>query len=102
MPSVPQAVIPPSRFPRWARNSLTLLVLVSLTLGMPWYLINAMARSAWADTQALFQREGETMEFRTLLSPPIPEEQNFCASPRLLGLSAPPRQAVPHVEEGRR
>ena len=102
MQSIPPAAVRASRFPRWARNTLALMLLVAVTIGVPWCLINAMGRHAWGETQALFKREGETLEFRALLSPVLPEERNFCASPRLLGLAAPPGRPGPHAEEGRR
>src|SRR4051794_6950203 len=91
-----------SRFPRWARATASIVLLVVLAIWLPWRVVNAMARRTWLETQALFQREGETLDFRALLSRPVPEEQNFCAAPRLLGLAAPPGQAAPHAEEGRR
>lgn len=41
--------------------------------------VNYHGAKEWTAAQARLKQEGETLDFRTLLLPPVPEEKNFCA-----------------------
>src|SRR4051812_8394065 len=93
---------PSSKVPKWVRLTVGIVFLLLLFIALPWWGINELARRSWLETQATLAREGETLDFRALLNAPVPEEQNFCAAPGLLGLAAPEGKPGPHAEEGRR
>ncbi len=65
----------------WA--SLSLLVPLAL-LTLAWVYVDEAGNARWDAFRARMQRERETLDIQGLLTPPIPEHENFCAIPPLL------------------
>lgn len=53
---------------------------------------------ALAAAKAKLAQEGETLDFASLLPPPIPDAQNFCAIEPLKGLTNPKNKIAPELE----
>ena len=86
----------------WVRRPVVLLLVIVLMLGGCWVAIDQMGREAWKNVEAQVAVEGETLDFRQLLPPPVPDEENFCAIPALRNLAAAVDDPSPAGEEGRR
>jgi hypothetical protein len=64
----------------WAAITLfTVLILVRQYIGWS-------GARRWAAAQEMLAREGESLDFHTILSDPVPDHQNFCAIPPLKDL----------------
>jgi hypothetical protein len=85
----------------WVRRPLLVGLALAVVLGGCWVVIDQLGKRAWLTLQKQLAAEGETTDFRALLSPPIPETENFCAIPPLRNLGAAAKDHSAVGEEGR-
>jgi hypothetical protein len=85
-PSGETLSVPPlhQRLRRGVRTaSLSLLLLVALFYGIE----NERGALAWKRAQARFAAAGESLDLERFAPPSIPDAENFCATPALLGVN---------------
>lgn len=72
---------------RWVRGILWTLITVATLLSLAGAWVNWKGARAWAAAKQQIEAEGLTLDFRKSLREPIPDEENFCATPLLEGIS---------------
>jgi hypothetical protein len=69
------------RFPIWTIVSLVTLYALACAL------INWSGARRWREAQATVKAEGESLDFRATVVDPVPDAENFCATPLLKDLA---------------
>lgn len=87
---------------RWLRRLALLALAVGVGLVACYFILDHRGKVAWRDVQREMAAEGETIDFRRLLPPDVPEAENFCAVGPLRNLAARVSDHSPAGEEGRR
>jgi hypothetical protein len=85
----------------WVRRPLLVALALALVFGACWIIIDRLGRDAWKSFEKQLAAEGETVDFRALLSPPVPEAENFCAIPPLRNLALPDEDQSAAGQEGK-
>jgi hypothetical protein len=92
-PSVENQALPPLRH-RLLRGvriaGLSLLLVLAAFYGIE----NGRGALAWKRAQARFAAAGESLELDSFAPPPIPDAENFCATPALLGVNGDDEAAL--------
>lgn len=73
----------------WVRRPVLLALALTVVLGACWWIIDMLGKQAWEGFEKQLATEGETADFRRLLSPQVPDAENFCAIPALRNLAMP-------------
>ncbi len=71
----------------WVRRPLLVLLAFALVFGACWVVIDRLGKDAWGSFEKQLAAEGETLDFPALLSPPVPDAENFCAVAPLRNLA---------------
>ncbi len=86
----------------WVRRPVLFALAVGATLALGYFVIDRVGKDAWREAQKQLAAEGETIDFRRLLPPDVPDAENFCAVGPLRNLAASESDHSPAGEEGRR
>ncbi len=73
---------------KWFRWTFTPVAALAVTWLSICLILNYVGEKRWQEVKARLKAEGETLDYFTLLPPPIPDEQNFCAIEALNGIRA--------------
>jgi hypothetical protein len=85
----------------WARRPALLALAVGGVFAACYFIIDHLGKRASHRVQKEMAEEGETVDFRQLLTPTIPDAENFCAVGPLRNLAASEDDASSEGEEGR-
>jgi hypothetical protein len=87
---------------RWFRITAFILLTLFLFFLFAWLFINWAGARRWAAVQADITSQGETFDIRKIGPDPIPDAQNFCAIPPLIGLASIPASDSDTSPQGQR
>lgn len=73
---------------RWFRWTFTPMAAIAVTWCCICLILNYAGEKRWQKVKARLEAEGETFDYFSLLPPPIPDEENFCAIEPLNGIRA--------------
>src|SRR4051812_43537265 len=85
----------------WVRRPVKLGVAVAVLIAGSVIIINLLGAQAWQKAEARMAAEGETADYRKLLSPPVPDAENFCAAPSLYNIAVSEKDTSAAAQEGR-
>lgn len=85
----------------WVRRPLLVLLAFALVFGACWVVIDRLGKDAWGSFEKQLAAEGETLDFPALLSPPVPDAENFCAVAPLRNLALRDETPQPPARRGR-
>jgi len=87
-PSIEPALVSRPRFiaRRWVRRGLWSAVTFVVLLVLAVQILNWSGARALKDAVARLEAAGETIDFRATLAKPVPDAENFCATPALQGI----------------
>jgi hypothetical protein len=66
---------------RWVQRCLWLLAILVSMGALLWQWVNSAGVKAWNRAATAFVNDGETLDFRSIVDPPVPDELNFGALP---------------------
>lgn len=80
-------LLPHSRPGSWLRGLLWLLAILAALAAVGWFGFHWLVGREWQRVRASLETEGETLDFRELLPPLVPDADNFCATRALLNIA---------------
>ena len=91
---------PPFRRRTWLRLLLCLAAILIILPTLAWQRVNSRGAGRLADARELAQQQGLSLDFRDSLSAPVPDADNFCATPALHDLPLDHYGDTPPVDPG--
>src|SRR5215212_674720 len=85
----------------WMRRPALLALAFGGVLAVCYIVVDQLGKQAWREMQRQIANDGETLDYGSLLPPPIADEENVCAAGVLRNLAAQEDGSSAAGEEGR-